>query len=73
MFALTAPLTFRHDLIVKKVICSQQKVNAVVDTGAGISVISPGLRDLLQLETYRCNSQFSFIDRWTQSLSRGMR
>ena len=55
------PLTFRHGLITKKVSCSNVEVNAVVDTGAGISVISPALRDRLQLQSSKWEGRFLLL------------
>ena len=53
MFALTVPLVFRHDLIVKKVTCGDTEIVSIIDTGAGVSVISPELCNHLKLESSR--------------------
>lgn len=61
MFAVTVPLVFRPDLIIKKVNCCQLEVESVIYTGAGVSVISPGLRDRLQLESHKWEGRFLLL------------
>ena len=48
VFSLSVPLTTRHNFVLKKVSCYAQEVEAIIDTGAGISAISPELFRLLK-------------------------
>jgi predicted aspartyl protease len=61
VFSLTVPLTFRQNLIIKKVTCCNLEVESVVDTGAGISVISPELSDRLRLKSYGWEGRFVLL------------